>query len=227
LETRRLHFARFDPYLDGPWEGVLPPKTAPLPKDHFRNSPLRPGDTLTDFEMHVQSVNRLNKLCSYASCWFINEHESDAMWRLYAPEGVAIRSTFRRLRDSVAHETEPVFIGEVGYFDFRTEQPPTYGNTLAVTFSKRRQFEHERELRAVVVKPPAEWTSGLVPYEEYRDVHPKYMKIDCDLEVLVECVYVAPGLSQTVKTQVHEALRRHGLERQIVTSTLDERPILL
>lgn len=104
----------------------------------------------------------------------MSEHESDGMWRLYSHDGVAVRSTFHRLCASLVNEPESVYIGEIRYFDFRTEQPPTYGNTLAVAYYKRQEFEHERELRAVVVKTPTDWKSGSPPYEERRDVHPKY-----------------------------------------------------
>jgi hypothetical protein len=226
IDRRQLHFARFDQYPD-PWEGVLPTETRALSNDHFRNVPIRPGDTLTDFEMYVRDVNRINKLCSYANCWFMNEHDSDAMWRLYAPEGVAVRSTLRRLCGSVAQEPEPVYVGEVVYFDFRTEQPPTYGVTLPVAFSKRRQYEHERELRAVIVKPPAEWTSGSAPYEEYRDVHPKFMKVPVELDILIERICLAPGSPEAFQVHVREAMRRHGLDKPIELSALDDRPDLV
>lgn len=62
-----LHFARFDQFAD-PWEGVLPPETVALAKDRFRNAPINPGDELTDFQMLIRDVNRVNKLGSYASC---------------------------------------------------------------------------------------------------------------------------------------------------------------
>jgi hypothetical protein len=226
LERRQLHFARFDQYPD-PWEGVLPPETVALARDGFRNEPLRAGESLTDFQMLVRDVNRTNKLCSFANCWFMNEHESDGMWRLYAPEGVAIRSTFNRLCASFVQAPEMVHVGEVRYIDFRTEQPPTYGNTLAVAYYKRRQFEHERELRAVVVNVPAQWTSGTPPLEELGAIHPNFMKIDVDVETLIEDVYVAPGRPESFREQVHQALGEYVLDRTIESSALDERPTLI
>lgn len=226
LESERLHFARFDQFTD-PWEGVLPPETTALAKDRFTNSPINPGDQLTDFQMLIRDVNLTNKLCSFASCWFMNEHESDGMWRLYSPEGVAIQSTFSRLCASLTNESEQVHVGEVRYFDFRTEQPPTYGNTLAVAYYKRKQFEHEREMRAVVVKSPLEWTSGSPPYQECRDTHSKYIKIAADMDALIERIYISPGRPNSFTEQIREILSRRGLDKPVVPSTLDELPTLL
>lgn len=221
-----MSFARFDQFPD-PWEGVLPPETVALASDRFQNAPLREGDTLTDFEALVRDVNRVNKLCSYANCWFMNDHESDAMWRLYAPGGVAVQSTFYGLCASVEAEPGPVFVGEVRYLDFRAEQPPTYGNSLAVAYYKRMEFEHERELRAVVVRHPEEWTQGTPPYEEYRDTHPKHAKVPVDLDALIERVLVAPGSSERFREQMRDAIRESGLDRQIEVSTMDDVPRLL
>lgn len=227
LERRQLHFARLDQFHDDPWEGVLPPATVPLAKDHLRHAPINPGDDLTDWEMLVRDINRLGKLADYANCWFTSEHDSVAMWRLYSPEGVAIRSTYSRLCASLVNEPEPVHIGEVRYLDFRTEQPPTYGNTIAVAFYKGRQYEHERELRAVVIKHPADWKGGTPPYEEYRDKHPKFMKIASGLDTLIERIYLAPGRADSLRDQVREALTRNGLDKPIEPSSLDDRPTLI
>lgn len=226
IESSTLHFARFDQFSD-PWEGVLPPETTALRKDGFTNQPRNPGDTLTDFEMLVRDVNRTNKLCSYANCWFQSEHESFAMWQLYAPAGVAVRSTFHRLCSSVEEESEQVHVGELRYFDFYSEQPPTYGNTLAVAYYKRKQFEHEHELRAVVVSKPQSWTSGSPPYEELRNSHPKFIKIRCNVSELIESVHVAPEQPETLRTEVVELMMRDNLDKPVIASKLDDRPSLI
>ena len=226
LAHRHLHFARFDQFPDR-FEGVLSPATVPLAKDRFRNVPIRPGDTLTDFQMLVRDDNRLNKLCSYANCWFMNEHESDGMWRLYAPEGIAVRSTFEQLCASLVYEPKPVHVGAVQYLDYRTQSATNYGNTLASAFDKRKEFEHERELRAVVVMIPAGWTSGSPPYEELRDTHPKGVSITTDLHALIEGVYLAPGRPESFGDQVREAMARYGLDKPVEPSRLDEWPALI
>lgn len=226
LESDELHFARLDQFTDA-FEGVLPPSTVPLAKDGFRHAPRNPDDELTDWEMLARDINRLNKIGVYANCWYMNERESDGMWRLYGPDGIAVRSTFNRMVASLANEPHTVYVGEMVYLDFTTEQPPTYSNTLAVAYNKRREYEHERELRAVVVKPPAAWTSGSPPYAEQRNTHPNGLKISVDLDVLVERVYVAPGRPESFRDEIRAALEHYGLKKPVHHSVLDELPVLL
>jgi len=53
------------------------------------------------------------------SCWHINEHESTAMWKLYAQSnnGIAIKSTVGKLKDSIQCP-EDVLLGAVEYLDY-------------------------------------------------------------------------------------------------------------
>jgi hypothetical protein len=80
LQTRSLRFTRLDGFED-PFEGTLPKVHA----DAWR-------------VIGVQSMEAFNHSRKHfaASCWYLSEHESDAMWRLYARDGVAIQSTFGR-----------------------------------------------------------------------------------------------------------------------------------
>ena len=226
LERGQTHFARLDQFPDQ-FEGILPPGTIALPKDGFQNKPRNPDDTLTDFEMLIRDNNRIGKLCTYANCWYTSEYESEAMWRLFGADGVAIRSSFARLCASFARETRSVYVGEMRYFDYRSQQPPTYGNTLAVALYKRREFEHERELRAVVVECPEDWQSGSLPYATYRDIHPRGLKVETDLSMLINCIVLAPGHSQSLKSLVMSVMNDHGLNKPIQPSALDDLPTLL
>jgi hypothetical protein len=227
VESETLYFARFDQFNDA-WEGVLPEGTMPLPKDGFTGFTRNPGDSMTDFEWMIHDVNLTNKLCSFANCWYMNEHESDGMWRLYGTEGIAVRSTFRRLINALIKETtHQVFAGQIQYRDFDREQPDTYGNTIAVAFSKRIQFRDEHELRALIVNVPKEWTSGSPPYEELKDVHVKGLHANVNLHSLIERVIVAPGTDEISSGSVREILDRKGISAPIENSSLDARPRLV
>ena len=226
LGSGQMHFARLDQFSDQ-FEGALPEGTVPLPKDSFLNKSTLPGGSPTNFERLVRTINRTGKLCTFASCWYTSEYESEAMWRLFGSDGVAIRSSFAQLCASFSGEARSVYVGEMRYLDFRTEQPPTYGNTLATAFYKRREFEHERELRAVVVECPDEWQSGPPQYETYRDTHPHGLKIQTNLGVLIDRIVLAPGHSQVLKEPVAALMRQHGLDKPIVPSTLDDLPTLI
>lgn len=87
----------------------------------------------------------------YANSWHVNEFESAAMWDLYlkSPEGIAVETTFGRLRDSFSVEpTHRVFIGTVNYIDYDT-MPLPWDNSLLLALHKRKSFSHEQELRAL------------------------------------------------------------------------------
>lgn len=90
------------------------------------------------------------------NCWHMNEVESAAMWRLYlkSGEGVAVRSTFRRLTESFADFKPSVFVGVVRYVDYDQEWIPE-AYTFSPFLHKRRSFEYERELRAMRQDLPA------------------------------------------------------------------------
>jgi hypothetical protein len=151
------------------------------------------------------------------SCWHLSEHESAAMWRLYlkSNEGVAIRSTFGRLCDSLRNFPVPVYIGAVTYLDYKREGFPE-GITFRPLFHKRKSYEHERELRALV------WT---VAAPEGGGFHSKDAKrngglyIPVDVQELVERVYVAPTAPAWFKELVETVVDRWGLPRDLVVQS--------
>src|SRR5207249_4280374 len=133
------------------------------------------------------------------NCWHASTHESAAMWRLYAPTtaAVAIRSTVRRLRSAVALAPPPppgfggsdrVHIGMIDYIDFASQRIPD-GSFAAQFFRKRRSFEHERELRALVLQFPLA-SPDHVDYE--RRPTDAGLPVKVDLAQLIDKVLVAP-----------------------------------
>ena len=78
------------------------------------------------------------------------------MWRLYCPgeDGVAIRTAFAKLRDSV---NDPhTCVSEVKYFDYRTGQFLRHIHDWDPAFHKRIAFKHEQEVR-VLRHDVADW----------------------------------------------------------------------
>jgi hypothetical protein len=72
------------------------------------------------------------------------------MWRLYTQtqDAVAIRSSYQRLVSCLPDEA---LIGLVDYVDFE-ETTIAMTNRLAPFAMKRKSFEHEREVRAVIIE---------------------------------------------------------------------------
>ncbi|WP_431810600.1 hypothetical protein [Lysinibacillus capsici] len=94
-----------------------------------------------DFSEHERKTKFIN-------CWHLNDFESAAMWDLYlkSNEGIAIQTTFDRLKRSLNRSKEEIYMGKVKYIDYRTERN-FHRNTLSPFFTKRISFSHENDVR--------------------------------------------------------------------------------
>ncbi|KAF5417645.1 MAG: hypothetical protein C5S38_01275 [Candidatus Methanophagaceae archaeon] len=115
-----------------------------------------PEDSFNEMQRQLTSFSKDIRRFTIMNCWHINDYESAAMWNLYlkTDEGVAIQSTFKRLTESfLNHAEHDVHIGTVKYIDYETEWlPERY--SFNPFLHKRKSFEHERELRAIIQKFP-------------------------------------------------------------------------
>jgi len=208
LSRQELYFCRVD-QLEDLYEGRLPKKT------HDITDPwLRAG-----YE-GVRSSTIVN-------CWTASDRESVALWKTYVPsgcEGVAVRSTFARLRDSFRKEglfeNAHLHIGRVRYIDFNEAdfvgEDRTAFNALIPLLNKRHFFEYEHEVRAVI-------TNGVFLGPIIRQTRGLYVPVA--LPALIEYVHVAPEAEKWVVDTVKVAMQEHGLEAgQVVQSDLDAPP---
>jgi hypothetical protein len=161
LESQSLFLARADRLGDS-FEGSYP-----LPTFNSRLPP--PDDVPADereayvLGVHHRAVaNRQQPKFMAVSCWHMNQYESAAMWRLYlkSDEGLAIQTRYATLREAVTDETIS-FMGVVRYIDYE-KQWFQEGNVLTAFMHKRRSFEHEREVRIIVPKWPADWSQQTI-----------------------------------------------------------------
>jgi hypothetical protein len=156
---------------------------------------------------------------AFVSCWNLSEYESAALWHVYG-RGIAIKSTFARLRDSLTTEM-PVYIGTVAYIDYAHDTFPA-GNAFYPLMHKRLYFETEHELRAVV---PGQTHAD--PEDEARWTgDPRTgITVDVDLDLLVAAVYIAPTSGEIILLDVvHSLCAAFGLPASIRQSSLDQSP---
>ncbi|MDP1886668.1 MAG: DUF2971 domain-containing protein [Polaromonas sp.] len=148
------------------------------------------------------------------SCWHSSSYESAAMWSLYlkSNEGIAIRTTFKRLCNSFAVAKDTVLIGEVKYIDFERDSFNA-GNMFEAFLHKRKSFEHEKEIRAIAPfgMPPDRLTA------EARN-------IPVDLGELIESVVIAPTAPDWFFEVVEQTTRKFGFNFPIEKSTLTQQP---
>ena len=152
LDRGELFFVRIDK-VDDPYEGTVPEfnlrERMPTSRAQYPDiTEERHQKAFDDIDNHVAELIRHGKVL--INCWHMNEFESAAMWDLYAKSGIAIKTTFKRLKDSLDKGTpELIKFGLVGYTDFKSEWMAE-DNLYHRFFLKRKSFEHEKELRAVL-----------------------------------------------------------------------------
>ncbi|HTD66746.1 MAG TPA: hypothetical protein VK846_09495 [Candidatus Limnocylindria bacterium] len=222
---RYLDFTKFVSLLQN--AGVFFPTVASL-HDPFEGSFARGNQILrplvykhvpNEFGISAPEIIQRLRHSVAASCWHMNEHESAGMWKLYAKtnEAVCIQSTFRKLRDCFSKD---VRVGTVRYVDYETEWIPE-SNPLVPFLYKRKSFEHEREVRAVI--PLNDLTEVLrgKSVEKNSGVWRK-----ADLNLLVERVYIAPDAPDWFASLVENVTKQYGyLQTTVVKSSLANSPI--
>lgn len=98
---------------------------------------------------------------NYASCWYISNHESVAMWQLYSnPNSVAIRIPFKNLSNEILnfnfelppHDFNHLRFGCIDYhrFDDLDELSKIIVKEDSQGFIKDSSFQHEQEFRILV-----------------------------------------------------------------------------
>ncbi len=213
LDSKSLFFSRSDIFND-PYEGATSHANLKLRPEVYKESgiPQKMFDQMSKFSEWVRHWTFLN-------CWHMNEHESSAMWKLYAQtnEAVAIQSTYQRLRDCLP---ENVFVGVVKYIDYETQWLPE-GNSMWPFVHKRKSFEHERELRALIQDLPQNDKGiniGLLNSEIGRLVTISPLE-------LIEKVYVAPYSPTWFAELVKKITLQFGYDFEVRQSILSKAPV--
>ena len=116
-----------------------------------------------------------------------------------------------------------VDIGRVKYIDYEKEAISS-PNMIAPFIHKRKSFEHEDELRALIWTPQHGKNDILNPLNnKYKDVCGFYVPVD--IEQLIELIYVAPNAPQWVVELIASIPGRFGLQKQVIQSNLASRPL--
>lgn len=142
LKEKKLFLSRVDK-LGDPYEGSHTIKTIQGIEEFLHRHKAKEGWG------HLAEIYRQARAETYVCCWHEGEYESEAMWRLYSPNGngVAIQLTYQELVHSIENQHE-IFIGRIRYIDYSREWFPD-ANIYHPIMHKRIAFSHEREVRMV------------------------------------------------------------------------------
>jgi len=238
LDRASLYFSRIDKLANfDPFEGFLAKPNVIFEYSSFEDLPEEWREstginTQEIFNLVKKALKKRRSILDYhreitfVSSWYLNEHESAAMWKLYLSNnaGIAIQSTYQRLIDSLKTYTDfEVHIGRIKYIDYEKEAIPD-GNLLSPFLYKRRSYKHEDELRALIWTPQHGKNDILDPSKnKYKDINGIYVRVL--LDVLIEKVYVAPNAPEWIVEQIKSVSKKYDLDKDIIKSDLISSPL--
>ncbi|KAF2342482.1 DUF2971 domain-containing protein [Flavobacterium tistrianum] len=198
LLSKKLFMSRSDKFEDQ-YEGTFSEPTYEEIKKLAVDNP----EFLNYYKTHREKVA--------ISSWHINEYESFAMWQIFTKnnEGLAIQSTIKRLQKAVRPENNfDQYIGEVNYIDYKKEYIP-FDDLFFPFLFKRKSFQYEREVRILsdTSKSDIKLNDGL--------------KINVDINQLIEKIYIHPKSENWYKKLVIELVERLGFGFEIEKSDLE------
>ncbi|MBY8961137.1 hypothetical protein KJK34_00070 [Flavobacterium sp. D11R37] len=198
LLCRKLFMARSDKFEDQ-YEGTFSEPTFGEIKKIAENNPR----FLDHYKTHREKV--------VISSWHINEYESYAMWQIFTQnnEGLAIQSTIGRLQQALEPERRyEQHIGAVNYIDYKKEFIP-FDDTFFPFLFKRKSFQYEGEVRII---------SDITKYNQNIN---DGLKIDVDINKLIEKIYIHPKSENWYKNLVIQLMEQLGFNFTIEKSDLE------
>jgi hypothetical protein len=165
---------------------------------------------------------------TYVSCWHVNAYESAAMWAVYAGRSgaLAIKANVRSLRACVERHQEPPhgyrLVARVRYRDYARE-PVDTGFVLAPLLQKRKSFQHENELRIITQQLPHLGSPSIEGQQyDYSRTPIPGIRLEVDLESLIEEIFVAPSAPSWFLNVVTSVAAKYGLHVPVRQSELLE-----
>lgn len=198
LLSQQLFMSRSDKFEDQ-YEGTFSEPTFEEIKKIAANKP----EFLDYYKSHREKV--------VISSWHINEYESFAMWQIFTKnnEGLAIQSTIGRLKEALQPENRvEQYIGNVNYIDYKKEYIP-FDNAFFPFLFKRKSFQYEREVRIIT-----DVSSHNISVNEG-------IKINVDLNQLIEKIYIHPKSENWYKKLVIELVSKLNFNIEIEKSDLE------
>ncbi len=234
---RYLDFTKFISILD---RKVLFFVRADRLSDKFEGSYSFPKDIVSlikkisphDFKEWFRLLPKYTSEFMYVNCWCLGKYESSAMWKLYlkSDEGIAIQSTYKRLSECFNKNSaykEGIEIGKIKYIEYGKDLIPP--NMYLSFLYKRKSFEHEKELRAIITlisDEQIEEPKDKKNKKPENDLTSSGIYIPIDLDILIEKIYVSPTSEKWFKDLVESIVKKYKLKMVVKQSDLSKDPIL-
>lgn len=153
----------------------------------------------------------------FINCWCINEDESYLMWRSYANEGFAIKTTIGKLKKSLKNEN--LVIDKIHYYSLKElkdlgiknqkgcNDEPSKDPFELMFLRKLNFFQDEKELRIIL----SDFESQTVREE---------IRLKCNLSDLIEEIYISPLLK--AKLDIENLIKNKLGNLELKTSYISE-----
>lgn len=245
LQENKLFFRRVDKFED-PFEATIPVVVKEIYKNYVK-SLQEAGLTQVNEETYINE-RKVYRKSFYINAWHMNKEESAAMWKVYScmNKGIAIQSTVGRLKESLNICTEhDVYLGSIKYIDYKAEELPEINltkesslevlNLLVNACLKRKSFEFENELRAIVWIPPKgnpidpaapdakEKLQNQKTIYEFYEGASECLEVDININKLIEKVYVSPNAEEWFKNIIENVAENSNI--LVEYSKLSDKPI--
>jgi hypothetical protein len=222
--TSELFFNRADRFPQDEEEGIPPEEYI------IRVCGLNPLDVRDRLELN----NNLATLAQfreamYVNCWYLFDEEKAYTWETYGDEGVAVVSTYARLKAALnaLPDEDDAHLGLVRY---GTQHLMRY-NTMIFITTKREEFAKDREVRAMLWIRD-EYAGINRHYDINNFPHPRpltapeparvkdYHRRKVDIAALVTEVVVNPKATPPLIADVVDAVNSAGLAIPVRESEL-------
>ncbi len=203
-------------FFDDPYEGSYP-------KANFETDTKGKLNSIPSDIEDVSKWVRNFKQWTYVNCWHLNEYESAAMWKLYSTtsESIAIETTYENLKQVLP---EDVYLGKVKYIDYDKERLSTE-NLFEPFVTKRKSFEHEKEIRIVRQDLPLEIRDSK-PFLNMDKKNDRYgININIDLNKLIKTIHISPEAPNWFFDLVIEVIEKYDISCEVKKSDLYNDPI--
>lgn len=233
LKYNSIFFCRADRFSD-PYEGSIPKREADYRIIEGKKLAKYSGNEF-NLKKELQSIKNLGEFHKKlkkqytVNCWHINNSENDSMWQLYlkSNEGIAIKSTVKKLIDSFKNTSETIYCSRVRYLDYekdiwyhQIDYPNKSYNLFIPIVHKRIEFQQENELRLIHdIKINSDldvfWTQ-----QKYNNG----LNIKIDPSILIDSIYTSPTSDNYQNKKVDSLVRKYGYKFNIKKSTLSNHP---
>jgi hypothetical protein len=223
LDRKALFFVRAD-RLSDKFEGSFS-----FPKDIVSLiKEISPSTYKEYFKLLQKNTSEL----MHVNCWCLGKYESSAMWKLYlkSDEGIAIQSTYKRLLECFNKNSvykEGIEIGKIKYIEYGKDLMPP--NIYLPFLYKRKSFEYEKELRAIIIlisDEQIEEPKDKKNKKPENDLASSGIYIPIDLDILIEKIYISPTSEKWFKDLVESIVKKYKLKIVVKQSDLSKDPVL-